>query len=271
LDKSDMKKKYEHTAVIMAFGESPYLEECICSLKKQTVKSRIFISTSTPSLFLNQISEKYHIPLFINSFARGIASDWSFAYQNCRTRYVTLVHQDDLYLPEYTEACLTIAEKQGSETLITFSDYYEMFGDSVRSMTPNLFVKKVLLSAFLFRDSIDSYLAKKSILYFGNAIPCPSVMYNKGYMGSFEFSKEFCCNMDWEAWLRLSKMKGSFVYVKKPLVVHRVHDAAQTFIQIKTSAREAEDKKIFKKLWPKPIAEILSKLYYFGANFKFLT
>jgi len=269
--KNDMKKKYKHTAIIMAFGESPYLEKCICSLKKQTVKSRVLMSTSTPSAFLSHISEKYHIPLLINNLAKGIASDWSFAYNNCKTRYVTLVHQDDLYLPEYTEACLAVTEKQSNKTLITFTDYYEMFGGRTRSMTLNLFIKKVLLSTFLFKDSINSYLAKKSILFFGNSISCPSVMYNKDHIGSFEFSKEFCCNVDWDAWLRLSSMKGSFVYVKKPLMVHRIHDAAQTFRQIKTSAREEEDKKIFKKLWPKPIAKILSKLYYFGANSRFLT
>jgi len=266
-----MKKKYEHTAAIMAFGESPYLEACICSLKEQTVKSRIYISTSTPSSFLSRISEKHHIPLFINSFARGIASDWSFAYKNCRTRYVTLVHQDDLYLPKYTETCLAAAKRQGDEVLIVFTDYGELFGDKVTNLSLNLFIKKVLLSAFLFRESISYYLAKKSILYFGNPISCPSVMYNRECIGAFEFSEEFCCNMDWDAWLRLSERKGSFVYIKKYLMKHRIHAAAQTFKQIRTCARKEEDKKIFRKLWPKPIAEILSRLYYFGANFKFLT
>lgn len=266
-----MDKSYEHTAVIMAYGESPYLEECICSLKQQSLKSRMYIATSTPSLFLSRVAEKHHIPILINTHANGIAEDWSFAYNNCETRYLTLVHQDDVYLPGYTESCLTAAKKQGDEALIVFTDYSESFGDKVISLNLNFFVKKILLSAFLFRKSINSYLAKKSILYFGNPIPCPSVMYNRGRIGHFEFSREFCCNMDWDAWLRLSGRKGSFCYVKKIRMVHRIHSAAQTFRQIRTSARKEEDRKIFRKLWPGPIAEILSKLYYFGANSKFLT
>jgi len=266
-----MNKKYEHTAAIMAYGESPYLEECICSLKQQSVKSRIYISTSTPSLFLSRISEKHNIPLFINTHAEGIAEDWSFAYNNCETRYLTLVHQDDVYLPKYTESCLATAEKQKNDPLIVFTNYSELFGDKVISLNLNLFIKKVLLSAFLFKESINSYSAKKSILCFGNPIPCPSVMYNRGRIGHFEFSKEFCCNMDWDAWLRLSDRKGSFCYVKKIRMIHRIHGEAQTCRQIRTSARKEEDEKIFKKLWSKPVAEILSKLYYFGANSKFLT
>ncbi len=42
----------EHTFVICAYRESPYLEECIQSLRGQTVASEILMVTSTPmSLF----------------------------------------------------------------------------------------------------------------------------------------------------------------------------------------------------------------------------
>ena len=49
----DLKKKREvkmndHTFAICAYKESPYLEECIKSLKNQTIKSNILIATSTP-------------------------------------------------------------------------------------------------------------------------------------------------------------------------------------------------------------------------------
>jgi len=261
-----MKKKYEHTVAILAYKESPYLEKCIRSLKKQTVESRIFIATSTPSVFLDRISGQYNIPLIINNSKDGIASDWSFAYNKCRTRYLTLAHQDDLYFPEYTESCLAAAKKRDNDVLITFTGYSEMFWDKVVDLNMSLLVKKMLLSVFLFRRSIVSSFAKKSILCFGNPIPCSSVMYNRELIGSFEFSKEFCCNMDWDAWLRLSDRKGSFVCVKNILMIHRIHREAQTSMQIKNGVRKKEDKKIFERLWPKPIAGILADVYYFGAN-----
>lgn len=51
----------KHTFVICAYKESPYLEACIRSLKKQTVASAICLATSTPSDYLKNICEKYDI------------------------------------------------------------------------------------------------------------------------------------------------------------------------------------------------------------------
>lgn len=67
----DLKKKREvkmndHTFAICAYKESPYLEECIKSLKNQTIKSNILIATSTPNELYKGIADKYAIPYYIN-------------------------------------------------------------------------------------------------------------------------------------------------------------------------------------------------------------
>ena len=46
----------KHTFVICAYKESEFLEECILSLKKQTVRSNIFIATSTPNKYIDDIA-----------------------------------------------------------------------------------------------------------------------------------------------------------------------------------------------------------------------
>ena len=58
----DLKKKREvkmndHTFAICAYKESPYLEECIKSLKNQTIKSNILIATSTPNDYIKGIAD----------------------------------------------------------------------------------------------------------------------------------------------------------------------------------------------------------------------
>ena len=50
-----------HTFAICAYKESPYLEECITSLMEQTVKSEIFIATSTPNKYIDDIAAKYNL------------------------------------------------------------------------------------------------------------------------------------------------------------------------------------------------------------------
>ena len=56
----------EHTFAVCAYKESPYLEECIESLKGQSVRSNILIATSTPNEYIKNIAEKNNIPYFIN-------------------------------------------------------------------------------------------------------------------------------------------------------------------------------------------------------------
>ena len=40
---------------IWVYKESPYLEECILSLKNQTVKSNIIMATSTPNEWIRMV------------------------------------------------------------------------------------------------------------------------------------------------------------------------------------------------------------------------
>ena len=93
----------KHTFVICAYKESAFLEECILSLKKQTVRSNIFIATSTPNKYIEDIAEKYGIVVMANQGQGGITQDWNFGLSKVKTRYATVAHQDDIYEPEYAE------------------------------------------------------------------------------------------------------------------------------------------------------------------------
>ena len=70
-----------HTFTVLAYKESPFLEECILSLKCQMVPSRIVICTSTPNEFILSIAEQYDIPVKVCDEAEGIAADWNNAYR----------------------------------------------------------------------------------------------------------------------------------------------------------------------------------------------
>ena len=61
-----MSKKELHTFVICAYKESEYLEECILSLKNQTIESTIIMETSTPNDYIVDLAKKYEIPLYTN-------------------------------------------------------------------------------------------------------------------------------------------------------------------------------------------------------------
>lgn len=168
----------------------------------------------------------------------------------------------------YTEACLKAAKKNHeADNLLIFTGYKELINNKIRSFDLHLFIKNVLLFPFLFSEQICSVFLKKLILSFGSPVPCPTVMYHKSMIGPFEFFKDFQCNMDWDAWLRLSERKGSFIYIKDKLVVHRLYKYSQTSVQIKKNIRQREDKIIFEKLWPHVFVGFFARIYSLAMKF----
>ena len=146
----------EHSFVICAYKESPYLEECILSLKAQIQTSEIMMVTSTPNSHISALAEKYHIPLYINEGENGITQDWNFGYSKADTEYVTIAHQDDVYVPSYTQNILRAMRKEPN-ALIAFSDYGELRnGEIVRNNT-NLAIKRVLLTPLRLKALQKAY------------------------------------------------------------------------------------------------------------------
>ncbi len=252
--------KNNHTFAILAYKESPFIEECILSLKSQNYSSEIFISTSTPSSFLSALSKKYKIPLLINNNKIDIASDWSFAYKKCKTKYLTLCHQDDLYFPEYTRACVDSMEKN-INSLIGFTNYYEIDDNKKMFVSANILVKRIIIKIFFQSPGIFNKTIKKMFLSFGNPICCPSVIFNKELIGDFIFPGNFSMNLDWAAWIILAERNGGFVYNREKLIARRIHIDAESAKGIVNNKRFIEDNQIFYNLWPKPFSLILSSLY----------
>lgn len=250
-----------HSFAVMAYRESPFLSDCLDSLKNQTVGSDIYVATSTPSAYIEHIAGKYGVAVYVAETGRGIAHDWNFSLRQAKTKYVTLAHQDDLYLPDYTECCIRAAEKF-KDSLICFTDYLEIVDGKERKNTPLLRVKLLMLRFFMpFRKHIRSRFWKRKLLSGGCPIPAPSVMYNLENLNDFQFSAEFRINMDWDAWSRMADMEGRFIYVDKALLQHRIHPDSATTKGLERNFRQQEDLKLFERFWPGFIARRLARLY----------
>jgi len=252
-----MSKKNNHTFVICAYKESPYLEECILSLKHQTVSSDICISTSTPCAYIDRIAGKYDIPV-LQSDGSGIGGDWNSALRKAGTQYVTIAHQDDVYAQEYTEKVLEQFEKN-PDGIIAFSDYHELYDGKVIPDNKNLAIKKLMLLPL--RGSGKSRFLKRLVLAFGNPICCPAVAYNKNKLGDFQFEETMRSNLDWAAWETLSRQPGKFCYIPKALMMHRIHDGSETSLIIGDDSRSQEDLNILRLFWAEPVAAMIGRLY----------
>lgn len=255
---NDLGKK--HTFVICAYKESPFLEECIVSLKNQRLVSNILIITSTPNNYISRLADKYDIPLKINEGESGIVQDWNFGCSQCFTPYVTIAHQDDVYFKEYALRAVSKLETS-SKPLIYFSDYCEIRKGKKVKDNQLLRIKRILLAPLKISIFRKSRFIRRRSLSLGNGICCPAVTFAVHNLPNPIFTVHFRSDEDWEAWERISRLKGEFIYDASIQMGHRIHEESETSVILGDNARAKEDYEMFCKFWPKWIAGIIVKFY----------
>lgn len=256
-------KKYtvkDHTFVVCAYQNSPYLEACIRSVLNQSAKSNICIATSTPNETITGMAEKYGLPVFVHSGEKGIAADWNFAVSCAETPLVTIAHQDDIYCKDYAKNVLE-AVGQCERPLIAFTDYYELREGKTVKKNKLLFVKRFLLCPLKIKKFWGSRFMRRRILSLGSAICCPSVTLVIENLNLPVFKNNMKSNIDWQAWEEISKQKGEFAYVPSALMKHRIHQESTTSEVLKNSERKEEDLMMYRKFWPEWVAKILEWFY----------
>ena len=249
-----------HTFVVCAYGESPYLEDCIQSLCNQRTISKILIATSTPNEYILGIGEKYGIQVLVNHGEKGLAGDWNFAYCCADTTLVTLAHQDDRYYENYTEDILAAAKKC-RHPLILFTDYNELRNGKTVTSNQLLKVKRLMLSPLKLSILWKNRFVRRRILSLGSAICCPAVTLALENLGDFCFKNNMKSNIDWQAWEELSRKKGEFAYTAKAGMEHRIHQESTTSELIEKKGRKEEDLYMFRKFWPGWVAALIEKAY----------
>lgn len=251
----------DHTFVVCAYQTSIYLEECICSLLSQTVKTNIILATSTPNEHITGIAEKYQLPVFVNSGEKGIAGDWNFALSCAKTSLVTLAHQDDVYEKEYVKQVLAVL-KTCRHPLIAFSDYSEIRNGKTVETSKLLQVKRLMLVPMRVKFLWKNRFIRRRILSLGNAICCPSVTFVMNNLKQPIFVNNMKSNIDWQAWEEISRLKGEFAYIPVSVMKHRIHEESTTSELLEVNGREVEDLFMFCKFWPKWIAKWINRIYH---------
>ena len=253
----------DHTFAICAYGDSPFLEDCIRSLENQTLRTNLLLATPTPTPFVRGLAERHGIEVHVNDGPCSITQDWNFALDRVKTRFATVVHQDDLYEPAYAEKVLA-RMRAAKKPLIAFTDYVELRGDRRVRLNLLLAVKRALLVPLWPKCFSSSRRARRLALCLGCPICCPSVMFCLDNVPRPVFQEGFRSCEDWEAWERLSQLDGEFLYERAPLTVHRIHGDSETTKIINDGARGAENLVMFRKFWPTPVARAINRLYGFS-------
>ena len=264
----DGEKKIVHTFAICAYGDSPYLEECMASLMRQGCGSEVICCTSTPSSYIDGVAKSYGIPVYVREGKSNIREDWLFAYEKARGDLVTISHQDDRYERDYGKILLSMYRKYQDMTVFC-SDYATIrMEEEGGRLQPKLqivnavwLVKKLLRLPLRARFLADRKMVKRASLLFGNSICCPSCTYNKRLIGSEIFESSFEFALDWDNLYELAGKKGRFVCSERQLIFYRVHPEATTKQCIEDNRRKSDETAMFQKMWPKPAVRMLMYFY----------
>lgn len=249
----------DHVFVISAYGESAYLEECIQSLLNQTKKTPVYIASSTPSAFLDELSKKYNLQCFYRDGKSDIKDDWNYACSVADSKWVTVAHQDDVYEPEYAEKIME-SINSNSDAILAITDYRALIKGKKINNT-NCKIRRFLRIPMKNKQLSKSKYWKKMILSLGNSICCPTVAYNKSLIDGEIFTSKMKFNIDWDTFYKFAQTEKRFIYIDKPLVCYRIHDEATTVKCMDNSLRIKEDTEMFEKFWPKWFVKIIMIFY----------
>lgn len=251
----------QHTFVICAYGLSPFLEDCIKSCVNQnSVKARqskVILYTSTPNEDIKLLCQEYDIEMYSKT-GGGIGRDWNNALSFVVTKYATIAHQDDIYLPDYGMAILSDFKKSENVNLV-FTDYSENDAQNqIRLRNLNLKIKTVGLKIMsLFQNKIY----QRRVYAFGNFICCPAVSYNLERLVDFQFDENLKMVLDWDAWERIMKRPGKVKFIPQELMYHRIHEDSETTANTVDKNRENEELMMYRRYWPSFISNLLMRFY----------
>ena len=108
---------------MLAYKESPYLEECLKSVSNQEYKSKVVIATTTDNEYIRNLAKKYKVDVVVGKHT-NIGGDFDFAIHTGKTELVTVAHQDDIYDSNYSKRMVDLYLKYPDANIL-FSDYYE--------------------------------------------------------------------------------------------------------------------------------------------------
>lgn len=253
----------DHTFAICAYKDSPYLEACLKSIKRQSVQTNVILCTSTPSRYIQALAEVFDVPLYVRDGASDIQEDWNFAYGKAQSRLVTIAHQDDCYHRDYAKTLLACWEKYPDITVFT-TDCSIVKEDEVQKPGAVLFVKHLLRMPLRFHRMAHRTWIKKAALLFGNPIICPSCTYDKKQLGMPLFDSPYKFALDWDTMWRLAACPGRFYCEEKPLMRYRIHEEATTKECIQNHQRTRDELAMYEMIWPRPVARMLM-FFYKGA------
>lgn len=201
------------SVVLTAYQQPGYLNEALRSMAGQTYRNIEIIVADDASgeEFTKQYELSEGARLLVHRERRGFAAiTRNTGIAEARGKYVALLDQDDLFLPEKIARQVEVLEGR-PEAVMTFCHY--------RHIDENGVVRRKQRRAFVVgRDPVRQMLRR-------NMVMCPSqvMMRRESLVGVGMFDERIRMVSDWDMWLRQAA-EGVIVTEAAVGVLHRQHE-----------------------------------------------
>ena len=100
------------TIAITVYSRRQFIKQAVASALNQTVPVRVVVVEDCgPDPTLESfVKDEFgpRIEYFINSKRRGLFGNWNACLEHCRTKWITILHDDDFLAPEFIEAMIEL-------------------------------------------------------------------------------------------------------------------------------------------------------------------
>lgn len=238
-------------AVLVHNPDRAYLDDLFESLLKQSEPFYLDIIDDSPVA-----QSDIKIPDALNARyirhdnnAHGLSGNWNFAVREARSRWVSVLHQDDMLHPDYTQIIAQLIEAYPRASAV-FShaqiiDENGQPGSTLADQIKARLLKKIDGARYTLTGDEGS-----ATLLRGNFIFCPAVCFNREMLGSCGFDERWKMVPDLALYLHLLFKGHTLAGSKKVGMLYRRHQAQATAKYQATGLRFEEEFALYRQMLP---------------------
>lgn len=208
-----------------------YLKQAIESTLVQTRSdwALIVVDDCGPEDGVKELVESYcdaRLRYFRNEKNLGLAGNWNKCISLAQSEYVTLLHQDDVLLPNYMEMMLGAFKKYPNVSAVfCMAGMIDKDGRSIFSF-PDLY-KKIIQPHNKKEHVLQGENAAKKLAK-GNFIICPTLCYHREKIKDLTFNSRWKIVLDWEYSLNLLIQGHSLLGIPDTCYRYRRHSQSES-------------------------------------------
>jgi len=242
---------YKLTVAVITFNRAKYLTEMLDSILRQTysqfyVKIYDNCSTDNTAEVVMPYLRDERFSYFRHS---SVVENGNFAFQDCKTDYLLIAHDDDIMLPNMVKEEVSILDRFDDVSMVVTNT--NMIDQDGKPMGYSVLSFWIPNGCFInSREYIDIFLDR------GNAISCPTAMFRMEIIRRHNFSfrvAEIGGASDAYLWFELNQLEHRFYFVPTPLYNYRIH-----------AGQDSANSPFLTSRLRKPVYQLLSKNGYSG-------